>query len=455
LTKHVDTLQKNKFFSSPKLWQATLQLITTRRMLFLMMVLQWVWLAVIWFTGAANKVYKLPILGVYTFVTGISILAFPNHLNWSILQRFTKYLTDSRYVLGGLLIIILIGGTFYAANQRMWDFDEEGNYAAAELVAADGSLALFREYSEQGWLGKQHPPMGPLAYGLTVKLLGSGLFQARLLSLAFMVGTGVLTYLIGRDLYDSKTGLYAVLILFSFPLFFRLGTAAVVETPLTFFFSLTIYLTLCFVKQPGLLRAIPIGMAVVIGLLFKYTMVFIIPIIFCIIGVKISWQYAIRYFFVFVGIVLLGLAAWISFATESEIINTQIQTIWSYTVLVTTNPYGRKILFESITNRLPTAWGVYNMPLIVFAALLFWVRKNRQDLPILLWIGLVWIPLFLTLPEHRYFLSTFPAVAIVTAVGLQRMPIQHGKILTLSLLFCAGSLYLFVDWFRVAWLFVK
>ncbi len=455
MTKQIDTLQRNGRLFSTKLQQTMTRLFTTRRLLLVMMSLQLLWLAAIWITGAANKAFKLSYLGIYTVIVTIIILVLPELSSYSFFQRLATIFSNERWLLGMLLGVVLIGGIIYAANQRMWDFDEEGHYAAAEIVATEGPDALFREYAEQGWLGKQHPPMGPLLYGLAVRLLGQGLFQARLLSLVFTIGTGGLTYLIGRDLYGRKTALFAVYILFSFPLFFRLGTAAVVETPLTFFFTLTVFLTLIFVKRPRIWLMIAIGGSVIIGLLFKYTMILIFPIVFSLIGIKMSWRLAIRYFFVFSGIVIVGLIAWLFFTAQNDILKTQIETIWSYAILVTTNPYGRRILFESITNRLPTALGVYNLPLLLFSALLLLTRKQRQDWPILIWIGLVWIPLFLTLPEHRYFMSTFPAVAIAAAVGLQRLPVHYGKIVLLSLLSCAGALYLFVDWFRVAWLFVK
>jgi hypothetical protein len=73
---------------------------------------------------------------------------------------------------------------------------------------------------------------------------------------------------------------------------------------------------------------------------------------------------------------------------------------------------------------------------------------------VLLWIGAVSLSLFLTLPDHRYFLPVFPAIAIVIAQVLLRFPAYAERAILLSLLLGISNLYLFVDWVRESHLFV-
>jgi hypothetical protein len=63
--------------------------------------------------------------------------------------------------------------------------------------------------------------------------------------------------------------------------------------------------------------------------------------------------------------------------------------------------------------------------------------------------------LSLTLPDHRYFLPSFPAVALMAALGLQQVPKGTARGLLLALLLAASTLYLYVDWVRAAELFVR
>ncbi|NJN53538.1 MAG: hypothetical protein HC804_01565 [Anaerolineae bacterium] len=83
------------------------------------------------------------------------------------------------------------------------------------------------------------------------------------------------------------------------------------------------------------------------------------------------------------------------------------------------------------------------------------IRRHRADGMILLWITAVWLPLFFTLPDHRYFLSSFPALAIIMAANTQTIPKSIDRSLLLAFLYCAGALYLFVDWSRAAQLFIQ
>jgi hypothetical protein len=123
--------------------------------------------------------------------------------------------------------------------------------------------------------------------------------------------------------------------------------------------------------------------------------------------------------------------------------------------LVLTNEYGRQLLFETVTNRLPSALGLYNIPLIMLGSLLLLWRHSRADVVVLLWLTAVWLPLLLTLPDHRYFMSSFPAIALLMAAGFVLVPKAVDRALLLALLYGASSLYLFVDWTRAAQIFLQ
>ncbi|HSJ86015.1 MAG TPA: hypothetical protein VK909_02320, partial [Anaerolineales bacterium] len=109
---------------------------------------------------------------------------------------------------------------------------------------------------------------------------------------------------------------------------------------------------------------------------------------------------------------------------------------------------------ETLFTRLPSSLGVYHAPLILFGVLYLLKRRNPADWMLLLWIGAITLFLFLTLPDHRYFLPIFPALAMVVAHTLLRFPENAERAILLSLLFGAGNLYLFADWVRESHIFL-
>jgi hypothetical protein len=109
---------------------------------------------------------------------------------------------------------------------------------------------------------------------------------------------------------------------------------------------------------------------------------------------------------------------------------------------------------ESLFTRLPSSLGVYHAPLIIFGLLYLIKRRTLADLILLLWIGGVSLSLFLTLPDHRYFLPVFPALAITIAHVLLRFPDYAVRAVLLSLLFGVGNLYLFANWMRESHIFL-
>ncbi|WP_420632187.1 ArnT family glycosyltransferase [Candidatus Leptofilum sp.] len=434
--------------------------LSARNLLLLMVVLELGWLAVIWLTRATAATHKLLPLTISTIVIGAAVLLLPDRFfGWLPLENGRIVQNETRIL---LLLGLFIGVVLFifAAQQRVWTFDEEGNLRAATAVANEGIGALFENYDRRPWLGKQHPPLVPILYGLGMNVLGTSQLAGRTMTVLFALGTGWLTYLIGRRLFDRRTALLGTLLLFSFPLVFRLGAAAMVETPLTFFFTLTVLLTLRLAEKPTIGRLLLVGLAIGAGLLSKYTMVFVLPLAFGIMVVQQSFGQAVRYFGVMGLIGVLFLAGWLLFANQLDVLQRQLATVWEYAGLVLTNEYGRNVLFETMTNRLPSGLGVYNLPLFALGGIVVLNRRQKADWILLIWMFSVWLPLSLTLPDHRYFLPSFPALALIAALGLQHIPkgrlsLQTTRGVLLSLLLAASTLYLYVDWVRAAELFIE
>ena len=112
-------------------------------------------------------------------------------------------------------------------------------------------------------------------------------------------------------------------------------------------------------------------------------------------------------------------------------------------------------MLESLLTRLPSAVGVCNISLLFLGGMHLVRCRNQSDLFVFLWIATVSLLLILTLPDHRYFMPTFPALAILMACGLRCIPKAAEQVVVLALLYCGGALYLFADWHRAAFLFLR
>jgi 4-amino-4-deoxy-L-arabinose transferase-like glycosyltransferase len=294
----------------------------------------------------------------------------------------------------------------------------------------------------------------------------------------------VVTYLLGRELYSPKIGFLAAILMLSFPLVIRLSASAMMDIALTFFFCLALLLLIRLSRNPSYRLACVTGLVIGLGLLTKYIMVFIFVVLLVYFLFIKSFQ-RIKGHLLIVGIVSMSIfAVWLLYANHFGILSKQFEKILSFvgTYHMVRNleesiheipstqsmadeaqsPNPRDVMqngifrlgLETLFTRLPSSLGVYHAPLILFGLLYLLKRRNPADWMLLLWIGAITLFLFLTLPDHRYFLPIFPALALVVAHMLLRFPDYAERTILLSLLLGAANLYLFADWVRESHIFL-
>jgi hypothetical protein len=430
------------------------RLIQTRTLLAAMIFLQVLWLVTVWMMGATSNWRKLPLLLVYSVVVGVMIGHAPADFVSRIRQIKERLIQNERSLILILCGVVLMAGVVYAHYQRPY-VDEEHNFDASKIVAEEGVGQFLANYASLPWLGEQHPPLMPLVYGFAMRILGVNLFVIRLISPVLAIATVLLAYLLGNELYDRDTGLLAAFLLLSFPLFLRMGTAALTDIPVTFFFSLALFLTLRLLRTPSYWLAGVAGLSIGAGLLSKYTMVLIYPVLLSYVAVSGPFR-RLRYHLLVLTLVSMGiLGIWLAYAYRSGVLAAQQDRIAFYAGIVTTTRGGKRWMLEMVSTRLTSALGFYNIPTLFLGGLDLVRRRSQSDLFVLLWMAVVFMVLILTLPDARYFMPTFPALAIGIARGLRRIPGATERAALLALLYCGGALYLFVDLYRAPHLFLR
>jgi 4-amino-4-deoxy-L-arabinose transferase-like glycosyltransferase len=467
------------FFKSPlsKVGCIIKGFLRSRYLILGMAVLQLVWLVAILWTGTSSNVDLIVFLAVYSFCAGLIVIFLPDAILSKILAIKSWLLHNQIRLFLVLSLAAIISGVFYASNQQIWG-DEERSFRVAKIISAKG---VESAYQESGWLSKKHPPLVPLLYSLTLDFTGTSLFHLRLVSVVFLAATLLVTYYLGRELYDRNTGYLASFLFLLFPLVIRLGTSAMMDIQVTFFFTLALLASLRLVRAPSYWLAILTGFIIGFGLLTKYIMVLIYGVlIVCVIFLP-NFRRQRFYFLVALLVSISMFSVWIMYANHMGILTGQIEKIMEYSGIyyffnspgeefqpavlapVTTDLDNSasliksgiiKLGLETLFTRLPSSLGVYHLPLILFGGMFLLKRRALPDLFLLFWIGVVFVILFLTLPDHRYFLPAFPAIAIMISRTFRRFSEYTERAILLSILFWGANLYLFVDWVREAHLFL-
>ena len=465
------------------LQSVSMQFLMNRALILTMAALQLFWLVMIAVTGASTKYTTILIVGIFSVTATLLILFLParaiqriNH------QKDWLFRSDKRTLLFLCASALLIG-VLYASIQTQWT-DEQSGLKAANIIATEGLVSAYTALGRVGWWGQQHPPLFPIIFSLTLKLPGPDLFYMRLVSVFFLAGTLMVTYFLGRELYSREIGFLAAIVLLSFPLVIRLSAAAMMDIPLAFFFSLALLLLLRLSRAPSYWLASGIGIVIGLGLLTKYIMILVFLILFLYFVFFTSFKKITSYLFVVAVVSMSMFAIWLLYANHIGILSRQFDKIlnfvggyhvirdWGESTQETpanqqagneeqsVDPRDLmqngifRLGLETFFTRLPSSLGVYHAPLILFGLLYLLKRRNSIDLMLLLWVGGISLALFLTLPDHRYFLPIFPAIAIAIARVLLRFPDYAERALLLSLLLGMSNLYLFANWFRESHLFL-
>ena len=96
-------------------------------------------------------------------------------------------------------------------------------------------------FGNSGFWEASRPLVWPLLLGFFWKVGLNAVFFGRLLELLFAAGCILLTYLIGKQIFNRKTGILSALFLAFSPTFYFFSTISLSEIPSLFFALISIY----------------------------------------------------------------------------------------------------------------------------------------------------------------------------------------------------------------------
>jgi 4-amino-4-deoxy-L-arabinose transferase-like glycosyltransferase len=118
-----------------------------------------------------------------------------------------------------------------------------------------------------------YPPMFDVATAGFFNIFGISLLSSRLVALTFSVLTLWVVFEFANKMYGAKTALLSAVLLGVMPGFFWLSRMAMIETMLTFFFTLSLLLFFTWLKNKQNKFLVLSGLALGIGFLTKYQVV--------------------------------------------------------------------------------------------------------------------------------------------------------------------------------------
>jgi len=256
------------------------------------------------------------------------------------------------------------------------------------------------------------PAADPFAVWLIFSLLGENRIFIQVFTTLLFSGAVVLTYLIGKTLWDKSVGFYAGALLLGMPYLLAQAPLMLVDVPTMFFLTLAVYMTIQALEHGGTRLVMLAALAVALAFWTKYStwlMLSVLPVIFFARhgnAPRCVWPRAAA--LAAASVVLIGTVLLLNL----DVIMGQLELLQSY------QAPGLRRWEESFTSTF-----LFQLHPFITAAALFsaYAAYKQRDARYAI---ILWLPLLLVLMEIkriRYLLPVFPMLALMASYGLREI----------------------------------
>lgn len=289
--------------------------------------------------------------------------------------------------------------------------DASRYFMQAKHLELYGISSFFREWG--GSIGAWTDlPVVPFLYGLLFRYLGeSRLFIQAFTTLLFSL-TVLLTYQIGRKLWDKETGTAAGLLLLGIPYLLTQVPLMLADVPTLFFITLAIYTYLDAIERGGRLRISGACLALFMSVFSKYSAgVMLLPLLIILIVQSRNERRVVlaRAAMVLAGAGALSLVALVS----------QYDVIWEQVRLLRTYQWeGLKRWHEGLLSTLFFQTHPF-LTVAAAAGLVAGIRRRDARFLVPAWFAV--FAIFLHHERIRYLLPLAPLFTLMASRGLQEV----------------------------------
>lgn len=304
----------------------------------------------------------------------------------------------------------------FAISAMFWQepemiVDASRYFTQAKHLASYGFGYFFREWGN-GLNAWTDLPAIPFLYGSLFAAFGESRLVIQIFNSLLFSSVVVITYLIGKELWDRDTGLYAAMLLLGIPYLFTQVPLMLVDLPAMFFLILSIYTFLLALRRGGMMVAIA-SLIIFIAFFTKYSswlMLTVIPVIYAVELYRNRREepdrYALRGMIVFfVSFFLISIVI----AFKHDEIVKQIHLLISYQMP------GLKRWEESLVS---TYFFQMHPVIPMLAAVSLFVAIRKKDTVYLIIVWLVFVILALQVRRIRYIIMVLPLLCLMASYGL-------------------------------------
>ncbi len=304
----------------------------------------------------------------------------------------------------------------YGAAAAFWSepellVDASRYFTQAKQLEIYGTGYFLREWGRNivAWTDL---PAVPFFFGQLFNLLGENRIFIQAFTTFLFSGTVVLTYLMGRTLWDEETGFIAGLFLLGMPYLYTQVPLMLVDVPTMFFLSLSIYSFMRALERGGTGMTVLASIALFLAVFSKYStwpMLSVLGVVFVLFLKKDRAATLRRGAAV---MLLAGLLSGTLLLFKFDVFSEQIRLLLSY------QKPGLERWGESFIS---TFLFQINPFISIAAAYSLYRAIKKRDLQYLIIFWLVALIFVFQIRRIRYILPVFPMVALMAAYGLRNI----------------------------------
>jgi hypothetical protein len=306
----------------------------------------------------------------------------------------------------------------YAASVIFWAepeviVDASRYFTAAKYLELYGILHFVREWG-RGIPAWTDMPAIPFLYGLAFRVFGESRLFIQALNSLFFSGTVVLTYLIGRTLWDERLGMTGGLLLLGIPYLYCQVPLMMVDVPSMFFLALSVYAFLKALELGG----VSIGasaLAIFVTFYSKYSTWLMLTVLAVIFAVYLSKGRTLRRDYLVRGIAVAVFSmAMIApvFLYKWDVFSDQIRLLISY------QAPGLRRWGESF---LSTFFFQINPAITAAALYSVYCAFRKRDLKYVIVLWLLALIIILRIRRSRYIIMVLPMLVLAASYGLMQI----------------------------------
>ncbi len=253
-------------------------------------------------------------------------------------------------------------------------------------------------------------PLIPFLYGIILKVFGEQRIYIQVFTTLLFSLSVVLTYLIGRTLWDEDTGFYAGLLMLGVPYLFVQIPFMMVDVPTMFFLTLSIFTFLMAMEYGGAGWVISAAIAIFLVFFCKYSTWPMLSVLCVILLVYLRKDWRVPLVRSSVIALLAGLLISVVILLKLDFFTGQIKFLFSYQMPGLRRwgeTFASTFLFQ--INPFITAAALYS----------FYIAFRKKDLKYMIVSYLILLVILFQIRRIRYVIPLLPMLALMASYGLR------------------------------------